>query len=204
MAIDWVDGFLQITDTTDSGEEYSVEGESQDPDFQKAIELTSFEMGSTSGFDENDEAEEIDPEYFIGGLFGEPNEFTPPDEPADFEDHDACEFAVEKLLDYASPDLFEAWCLSEAGLGEFQKAIVSLRKATGANTREVYIKFVFTDVKVNEYRLSIGSDGVPKETVKFSFRKLSMSYRPQAGGGSLGTPIKGGWDVPERTSWTGD
>jgi type VI protein secretion system component Hcp len=79
-----------------------------------------------------------------------------------------------------------------------------LRKATGAKTRDVYLEFVFTDVKVHEYRLSIGSDGVPKETVKFTFKKVRMSYKPQKAGGELEAAVRGGWDLPGRSSWTGD
>lgn len=204
MAVEWCDGFLKLTDTTHSGEEYSVEGESQDPDFPGAIEIISFEMGSSSAFDDRDDYYEVDPAMSIGGLFGDFNEEDAPEPPAALEDHDACQFTVEKLLDYASPDLFEAWCLNEGGYGEFQKATISLRKATGAKTREVFLEFVFTDIKVNEYKLSIGSDGVPKETVKFSFRKVRMSYRPQQAGGALDAPVRGGWDLPGRDAWTGD
>src|SRR5262245_45191930 len=129
MAVEWVDGFLKITDVTHSGEEYSVEGEAQDQEFLGAIEITSFEMGSTTAFDDRDDYYEVDPITSVGGLFDDANEEDTPEAPESLDDHDACQFKIEKLFDYSSPDLFNAWCLNEGGAGEFTKATVSLRKA---------------------------------------------------------------------------
>ncbi len=202
MALEWCDGFLTIMDVDDAGEPYLIEGESQDPDFLGAIEILSFEMGSNSAFEQND-YEEADSLLSEGGVFDEPSEEDVA-KPVDYREHDSCQAVIEKLFDKSSPDLFRAWCLNEGGEGLFTRCTVCLRKATGAATRDIYLTFVFDMVRVEEYKLSIGEDGVPKETIRFTFIACSMGYRPQQNDGSLGSFVKGGWDLPEQIAWTGD
>ncbi len=223
MASEWCDGFLKL----EIGES-PVAGESQDAQFPDLIEVVSMSFGSSSGFPDKEgmyAANDLDLRRTlsksrrsedgysgIASLFGDDDGGSFEDEPDDDElkgfegsdlaEVDACKFKITKELDSSSPELFMAYCSMQALHQRivFDTATLYLKKATGGE-RAVFLTFVFNDVCVVGYTLDIGADAIPKENVTFCFGKCRVEYKPQAAGGGLGTAIKGGWDMLERTSW---
>ena len=217
--IDWCDGFLALTKG-----QAKIKGEASDAGFQDTIEVISFEFGSSQGFDDDalfaeqgtanrrqtasNRLFDSGPEFGMSNLFGEESNFgslSDADfaqfEGKDLAEVDACQFEITKQLDLSSPDLFRAYCSSHslATREVFETGVLTLRKATGG-TRQPYLVFNFNDVVVVGYTLQIDSTAFPRETVTFSFAKIKMEYKPQKDDGTLGTPIRSGWNFIDRTS----
>ncbi len=215
--IDWSDGFLALTKG-----QAKIKGEATDAGFQETIEVLSFEMGSSQGFDEDalfaEQGEGArretagnrmldSAEFGMASLFGGDDFGTFSDadfaqfEGKDLAEVDACQFEITKQLDQSSPDLFRAYCSSHslATREVFETGVLTLRKATGG-TRQPYLVFNFSDVVVVGYTLQIDSSAFPRETVTFSFAKVKMEYKPQKDDGTLGTAIRSGWNFIDRTS----
>jgi type VI protein secretion system component Hcp len=211
MASEWCDGFLKLVKDVEP-----IKGESTDEKYPGLIEVISFTFGSSQGFDDeegNYAAQDRRPKDTLGAdfasLFGDPSEFEEEElkefEGTDLASVDACKITMTKELDLASPALFRAYCSTQdlENRDVFKSATLYIKKATGAN-RKVFLTFVFSDVVVTGYTLDIGGDAVPKETINLVFGKCRIEYKPQEATGGLGAAIIGGWDMIERTAWTGD
>jgi type VI secretion system secreted protein Hcp len=90
----------------------------------------------------------------------------------------------------ASPKLLLACASGE----HFKKAVLTCRKA-GKQGQE-YLKFTLSDLLVSAYQT--GGNGqskvIPVDSISLNFARIEIEYRPQNADGSLGPPIKTGWD----------
>jgi type VI secretion system secreted protein Hcp len=92
-------------------------------------------------------------------------------------------FTVTKLIDTASPHLFQTCC---AG-GHYQELVLWLRKAGGSGAKQsgsVYLKFNFKLVMIENIEWAHG-DPAPTENIKFQYGALHITYIPQTQSGSL-------------------
>jgi type VI protein secretion system component Hcp len=223
MPSDWCDCFLKLVLRGQP-----IYGEATDKEYENLIEVISLSFGSSAGFGEEEtqyaahdadlleavsksraQEDVID----MGSLFGDgpsdPVEYDKEElkqfEGKDLASVEACKITITKELDLASPNLFRAYCSTQDlnFRDVFESATLYVKKATGGG-RKVFLTFIFNDVVVTGYTLDIGSDAVPKETVNLVFAKCCVKYQPQTAGGDLGAAIPGGWDMIERTRWTGE
>ena len=90
----------------------------------------------------------------------------------------------------ASPKLFLA-CASGQHL---KSAILTARKA-GKDLQE-FLKWTMTDVLVSSFQTggSEAADVVPTDQVSLNVSKVQVEYKAQNPDGSLGSPVKAGWD----------
>jgi len=96
----------------------------------------------------------------------------------------------------ASPELFLA-CASGQHLS---KALLTCRKA-GKDQQE-FLHVTLTDVQVSSFRTGGAEAGglVPTDQFSLNFAKIEYQYREQKADGSLGAPIKAGWDLKSNKS----
>jgi type VI secretion system secreted protein Hcp len=99
---------------------------------------------------------------------------------------------IAKRVDKASPMLFLA-CASGKHIKD---ATLTVRKA-GKDQLE-YLKYKFSDILISGYHESGGGEDVPLDLVRFNFAKIEISYSPQKPDGSLGPPVKAGWDLKQN------
>ena len=76
-----------------------------------------------------------------------------------------------------------------------KKAVLTCRKA-GKDQQE-FLKFTFEDVLVTSFQIggSAHGDIVPVEQVSFTFSQIEMEYKEQKADGTLGGPVKAGWNL---------
>ena len=93
----------------------------------------------------------------------------------------------------ASPVLFQKCATGE----HIKKALLTCRKA-GKEQQEFY-KVTFTDNLVASFQISgSGSaDVIPMEQISLNFAKIEIEYKEQKPDGSLGGPVKAGYDLKE-------
>jgi type VI secretion system secreted protein Hcp len=91
----------------------------------------------------------------------------------------------------ASPMLFLACATGK----HIKQAILTARKA--GKTQQEFLIIKMTDVLISSYQASGSEAGadLPMDQVSFNFARLDYEYRPQNPDGSLGPPVKSGWDV---------
>lgn len=100
------------------------------------------------------------------------------------------DFQFAMRVNKASPKLF----LSCANGARIKNVVLTVRRS-GANPIE-FLKWTLTDLTVASYQsaASAPSDASPDQ-VSLRFTKIEMEYRPVRPDGSLGAPIKEGWDL---------
>lgn len=185
------DAFLEL-----KGGKVPVVGETVDEEFggTGAIELDSFGFGGIRNL-----ARDFAPKDDAPGTTMQPSVWGWDDDPDDAEGDAPKEvqhFSIEKPVDNASPNLFQAYCSSSLAPPDrlsYTEAIVSLRKPI-AQTPTVYIRMTFTNVYVTEYDFSTSDEGPPIETITFSFRKVKFEYYPQTQTNTKGSAVTGEWD----------
>ena len=103
---------------------------------------------------------------------------------------DSQDFHFVARTSKASPKLFLA-CASGQHL---KSAILTARKA-GKDLQE-FLKWTMTDVLVSSFQTggSEAADVVPMDQVSLNVSKIQVEYRVQNPDGSLGSPVKAGWD----------
>ena len=91
----------------------------------------------------------------------------------------------------ASPKLMLACATGE----HIKKATLTCRKA--GKEQVEYLKVTFTDLLISSYQTggSAGSQVVPHDQISFNFSKIEFEYKEQKPDGSLGAPVKAGYDV---------
>jgi type VI secretion system secreted protein Hcp len=104
------------------------------------------------------------------------------------------DFHFTKLVDKASPKLFQACCSGEV----FKTALLTVRKA--GKEQQEYYTVKLTDVLVSSWTESPDTGGNPAdwkqvEAVSLNFSKIEIGYKEQKPDGTLSGEIKGGWDV---------
>lgn len=100
------------------------------------------------------------------------------------------DFSFSKLMDKASPKLFE-YCATGKHLPSI---ILTCRKAGGE--QQEYLKVTMKEVIVSSFTNS-GSGGasLPVENVTLNFSTIEMEYKPQDEKGNLGGVVKAGWNA---------
>ena len=97
-------------------------------------------------------------------------------------------------LSKASPKLMLA-----CATGEHIKDVVLVGELSGKRGQK-FLEIKMTDVLVSSYQ-SGGSDGsVPTDSFSLNFAKIEFTYYPMNKDGSLGAPVKAGWDVTSPTT----
>jgi type VI secretion system secreted protein Hcp len=97
-------------------------------------------------------------------------------------------FFVQKLSK-ASAKLMLACATGE----HFGAAVLTCRKA--GKEQQEYLKIKFTDVMVTSYQTGGGSrDTIPTDQIALNFAKIEWEYKEQKQDGSLGAPVKAGYD----------
>jgi type VI secretion system secreted protein Hcp len=101
------------------------------------------------------------------------------------------EFNFFMHVNKASPKLFLA-CANGARI---KNAILTVRRS-GGNPVE-FLKWTLTDVTVASYQTaaSVPSGEAPTDQVSLRFTKIETEYTPVKADGSLGMPVKEGWDL---------
>ncbi len=204
---DSCDGFFQLWKDANT----VIAGESTDAAFEGAIEIDSFDFGSSTAFTHEDEstplaklaanrhlADETTPDQWLESSINE-EDFTS----YDLRDEEACQFQIKKGIDLSSAALFHAYCSGQhpEEMERFEKGVVHLRKSGTGMSPMVFVEFTFLDLIVAMYTLT-ARDEFPSETVKFSFAKCKMLYRMQLADGSLSKEaLELGWDFLELQKW---
>lgn len=105
-------------------------------------------------------------------------------------------FSITKEIDTASADLFQAYCRTQVHaepadpadrkIGEFKKAVVTLRKMF-ADDPHPYLICTFHDVRLVSYTLKYSSSrSTLEEDVTFKFISYQVKYQTQTGAGTEG------------------
>ena len=95
------------------------------------------------------------------------------------------------LVNKASPKLFLACAKGE----HFKNAVLTVRRA-GASPAE-FLKWRFTDVLITSYQTAgdVTTGTLPVDHASLKFTKIEVEYSPVKPDGTLGTPVKAGWDT---------
>jgi type VI secretion system secreted protein Hcp len=144
-----------------------IKGESSDSKHKDEIEIESFSWGATQ------------PGSFAtagGGGAGK----------VSFQD---VHFTTR--VNAASPNLMVACATGQ----HIKVATLTVRKA-GKDQQEYYI-IKLSDNLVSSYQSggSEGSNALPVDQFSINFAKIEFEYKTQKPDGSLGAPVKGGWDL---------
>ncbi len=91
----------------------------------------------------------------------------------------------------ASPKLLLACATGE----HIPEGLLTCRKA--GQLQQEYLKYKFTDLLVSSYQTGGSSPGsiVPTDQFSLNFARIEVEYAEQKADGSLGTPVKAGYDV---------
>jgi len=101
------------------------------------------------------------------------------------------DFHFVMKVNKASPKLMLACASGE----HFKSATLTVRKA-GKDQQE-YLKIKLSDLLVSSYQTggSAGSNVVPTDQISLNYSKIEFEYKEQKADGTLGAPVKAGWDV---------
>jgi type VI secretion system secreted protein Hcp len=148
----------------------TIPGEATAKGFEKTIEIFSFSWGASSP---------VTVSSGKGGLSASKVSIS--------------SFNLMKRTELSSPKLFLACCSGT----HIPKAVVSMRKQTGAGGQGVFLIYTFSEVMVEsiQWSGSSGGDDVPTESVSLAFGSVTVEYKTQDATGKLiaGTPM--GWNL---------
>lgn len=139
-----------------------VEGEAQDADYPKAIEISSFSWGVTN------------PGSYASTGGGGTGRST-------FQD-----LHFTASVNKASPSLAKA-----CATGQYCKAAKLHVSKAGAGEQQEYYTIVLSDVLVSSYQSggTEGSNAIPTDQFSLNFAKIEYTYCPQKNDGSLDSPV---------------
>ena len=100
------------------------------------------------------------------------------------------DISITKSVDKASPVLM----VSSATGVHFPRAVLTVRKS-GDNNQAEYFKVTLSDVLISSYQVGGDQGSLPADTFSLNFSKIEFEYLPQNPDGSLGAPVKAGYDV---------
>jgi type VI secretion system secreted protein Hcp len=146
-----------------------IKGESTDSKHAGAIDIQSFSFGVTNSGSIGS----------IGGGAGAGK--------ASFSS-----FKFNKLYDASSPALFEGTATGE----HFKTATFAFRRSGGEQAEFLTIKL--SDVLVTGYQQGGTKEPPLLEAVSLDAAKVEIDYKPQKADGSLGTSIRGSYDLKEN------
>jgi type VI secretion system secreted protein Hcp len=95
---------------------------------------------------------------------------------------------VSANLSKASPELL----LACAAGTHIKSAVLTGRK--GGKAQAEFLTFSLSDVLVSGYQTGGATAEAPLDAISLNFSKIEMIYREQTAKGSLGPPIRVGWD----------
>ena len=100
------------------------------------------------------------------------------------------DFYFSMFVSKASPKLFLACAKGE----HFKNAVLTVRHP-GASPTE-FLKWRFTDVLITSYQTAgdVATGALPVDHASLKFSKIEVEYSPVKPDGTLGTPVKAGWD----------
>lgn len=100
------------------------------------------------------------------------------------------DFHFTMKVNKATPKLMLACASGE----HIKKATLTCRKA-GKDQQE-YMTINFTDILVSSYQTggSLG-DVIPTDQISMNYSKIEYEYKEQKADGTLGGPVKAGWDL---------
>src|SRR5262245_21908485 len=101
------------------------------------------------------------------------------------------DFHFVMKVNKASPKLLLACATGE----HIKKAVLTCRKA--GKEQQEFVKFTFTDLLVSSYQTGGTSSGsvVPNDQISLNYAKIEYEYKEQKADGSLGGPVKVGYDL---------
>lgn len=103
------------------------------------------------------------------------------------------DFHFVMTVNKSSPKLFLACATGE----HIKKAVLICRKA--GKEQQEFLKVTMSDVLVSSYQTggSGHSDVVPTDQVSINFAKIEWEYKEQKSDGTLGAPVKAGYDLKQ-------
>jgi type VI secretion system secreted protein Hcp len=110
---------------------------------------------------------------------------------------DIQDFVITKILDKASPKLYEHCCSGK----HVPSVVVEMCRAGGDKMK--YMEIKMEDVLISSASPSGASGGdFPSESISFNFGKIKWTYTQQkrADGGGGGN-VTGGWDLEKNARW---
>jgi type VI secretion system secreted protein Hcp len=101
------------------------------------------------------------------------------------------DFHFVMKVNKASPKLMLACANGE----HIKKAVLTCRKA--GKEQQEFLKITMSDLLVSSYQTggSGHSDIVPTDQISLNYSKIEFEYKEQKADGSLGAPVKSGWDL---------
>ena len=161
-----LDAFLQFNDGGNPGATV-LNGETQDLEMKK-LNPTPFDLSNWTFT----VAQKVNVGSATQGIGTGKVEFQP--------------FSVDKQIDKSSPYFFQ--CLAQGG--HYDQCTLFLRKAGGTKDRSgtIYLRFDFKMVFVTDIQWS-HDDTAPKESIKFDYGALRVTYTTQRGTGAAKAPI---------------
>jgi type VI secretion system secreted protein Hcp len=101
------------------------------------------------------------------------------------------DFHFTMKVNKATPKLIIACASGE----HIKKATLTCRKA--GKEQQEFLKYMFTDVLISSYQTGGAGNGgvIPTDQIAFNYGKMEVEYKEQKADGSLGGPIKSGWDL---------
>jgi type VI secretion system secreted protein Hcp len=144
-----------------------VEGNVTAKGYEKWIEVQSFQFGSGRGISTP-----------TGG--SENREASAPS---------VSEVVVTKLMDKASPKLFEAGLIGNEG-----KMVKVVMTRTGKELAELCM-YKFENTLLSSYSVSSGGQGAPMESLSLNFTKFEYSYTGSDVAGKDASKMKVGYDI---------
>ena len=101
------------------------------------------------------------------------------------------DFHFTMKVNKATPKLIQACASGE----HIKKGVLTCRKA--GKEQQEFLVYTYTDVLISSYQTGGASNGgvIPHDQISFNYGKMEVEYKEQKADGSLGGPIKAGWDL---------
>ena len=147
-----------------------IKGESTDAKHKDEIEIESFSWGCTN------------PGSFSSASGGGSGKVS-------FQD-----LHLTSRVNVASPNLMIACATGQ----HIKSAILTVRKA--GKEQQEYYTVKLSDMLVSSYQSggAEGSNALPVDQFSINFAKIEFEYKSQKPDGSLGAPVKGGYDLKQN------
>jgi type VI secretion system secreted protein Hcp len=101
------------------------------------------------------------------------------------------DFHFVMKVNKATPKLLIACATGE----HIKKAELTCRKA--GKEQQEFLKYTFTDLLISAYQTGGAASGsvIPNDQISFNYAKIEVEYKEQKSDGSLGGPVKVGYDL---------
>ena len=101
------------------------------------------------------------------------------------------DFHFTMKVNKATPKLILACASGE----HIKKAVLTCRKA--GKEQQEFLKYTFSDILISSYQTGGASNGgvIPNDQIAFNYGKMEVEYKEQKADGTMGGPIKTGWDL---------